>query len=143
MGGSIQLQALSFGREGRWWIGMMPRALLAVAVLIADFCLLFIFMFPLFRYFSFPCSQSSASHFNGMDLTHEVKWSHSYPLRATPFLHDTTLHRTKALEGPFDLTHQFTIQVVKVNDILETSKLLPHDFFLSRLSEHHSRSRLR
>lgn len=60
-----------------------------------------------------------------------------------PCSSDTALHRAKTVEGPVDLTHQFTIQVVKVNGILETSKLLPHDFFLSRLSEHHSRSRLR
>ena len=143
MGGSIQLQALSFEREGRWWIGMMPHALLAVAVLIPDFLFAVHVQFSPFRYFSFPCSQSSASHFNGMDLTHEVKWSHSYPLRATPFLHDTTLHRTKALEGPFDLTHQFTIQVAKAEAILEVLELTPHEFYLSRSSDYHTRSRSR
>ena len=73
MGGSIQLQALSFEREGRWWIGMMPHALLAVAVLIPDFLFAVHVQFSPFRYFSFPCSQSSASHLIAMGLTHEVK----------------------------------------------------------------------
>ena len=142
MGGSIQLQALSFGREGRWWIGMMPRALLAVAVLIPDFCSLFIFNSP------FSVLPFSTFSIRRISLQFHVSDTRSVvePFMSSPYYpcsSDTALHRAKTVEGPVDLTHQFTIQVAKAEAILEVLKLTPHEFYLSRSSDYHTRSRSR